>query len=72
MNLTHGQRGGLTARDSHDEEVGPCSMVGGTADHHGGAAFDGGLIREGKGHEDEIPELIAGHSRRRRDCPTLA
>ena len=39
-------------------------MVGGAADHHGRAAFDGGLIREGEGSEDEIPELIAGDSRR--------
>jgi len=36
-----------------------------------GAAFHGGLIGEGKGDEDEIPEFITGHSQRRRDYPRL-
>jgi hypothetical protein len=69
LDLPHGQCGGLLTGNGHDQEIGPRSMVGGAADHHCGAAFAGGLIREGKGNEDKIPELIAGHSRRRQGCP---
>jgi hypothetical protein len=32
-----------------DEEIGASLMVGRAADHDGGAAFDGGLVCEGKG-----------------------
>lgn len=69
LHFTHEQCGGLLIGNGHDQEVGPRSMVGGATDHHGGAAFDGGLICEGEGNEDKIPELIAGHSRRRQGCP---
>ena len=44
-------------------------MIGGTADDYGRAVLRGGLIGEGKRDEDDLPELIAGHSRRRRDYP---
>ena len=44
-------------------------MIGGTADDYGWAVLRGGLIGEGKRDENDLPELIAGHTRRRRDYP---
>jgi len=61
----------LLTRNGHDEKVWVCPMVGRTTDDDSGAAFHGGLIGEGKGDEDEIPEFITGHSQRRRDYPRL-
>ena len=71
LHFTHGQLSGLLARDGHDQKVWVCPMVGCATDDNSGAAFHGGLICEGKGDEDEIPEFITGHSRRRRNYPRL-
>jgi len=49
LHLTHRERGGLPTGDRHDEEIGTGLMIGRAADHDGGAAFDGGLIRKREG-----------------------
>ena len=71
VDLTHRRCSRLLTGDGQNEEIWTGSMVCRTTNDDGGAAFDGGLIGEGKGYEDEIPEFITGHSRRRQDYPRL-
>ena len=72
LDLAHGACGWPLTGDRHDEEVRPGTVIGSAADNDGGAALTSRLIREGERYEDNIPELIAGHSRRRQDCPIPA
>lgn len=60
LHLTHGEGRGLPTGNCHDQEIGA---------GRGGAAFDSGLIREGKGDSDHIPNVRTGHNRRQRGCP---
>ena len=61
--------GAHLARHGEDHEIRPLAVVGIAADDDGGPAFAGGLVGEGERDEDQVPELIAGHSRRRRGGP---
>lgn len=53
----------------HDDQIGAVAMVSKAADDDGRSVLRRGLIGKRKRHEDDIPELIAGHSLRRRGCP---
>src|SRR5690606_5390894 len=61
--------GAELAGDGEDDEVGAVAVVVGGGDDGGGSLLAGGLVGEGERDQDEVSELKAGHSRRRRDCP---
>ncbi len=49
LHFTYREGRRLPTGDRHDQEIRTGLVVGRTADHDGGTAFDGGLIREGEG-----------------------
>src|SRR5690606_2691726 len=61
--------GAKLAGDGEDDEVGTVAVVVGGGDDGGGSLLGGGLVGEGERDQDEVSELKAGHSRRRRGYP---
>ena len=67
--LAEGWRRAHLAGDRHDDEIGTLGVVARATHDDSGPLLALTLIGEGKRDEDDIAEVIGGHTRRRPRCP---